>query len=746
MTYTNKPENVRVSNHNSAIDLLQNCAEQIFANVLNPQTGSQFQPLSDILGSRMQELDGAIADLLAGDGELSRSVKANLEFILGCKDYEGDRLESALKNYKNSLNFWKQSHISQKIEEDTPLNYVLERQGVIFFHVGLCYCSLAGLNSASNNRSYWEAANKNFRKCFGVFKKAERRDLVAKFISKNGEVLQKLEAWNDLENLAIKALELHISHGSEGKIAQDYGFLAEAAIHQSKWAHAKMLAELAIAIQSQSFESSWESSQEGNYYLELLAESRHELELWQKTVDRLEEGRKHTDPQKNLTDYLQILNALQKLYFDQDKYGKAAALKEEKIKIEHKYGLRAFIGVGQLSPPESSVNSQIVAREVEASKRLEDINNLIARIRSDRHKLTVIYGKSGSGKSSLLNAGLVPMLLQPGAVGNHVIFPIVLRVYTDWLREPDPATWNLTSVLNNLRKNDDKNQLKVLIFDQFEEFFQVCTKLEQQLPFYEFLYDCLTLESVKVVLAMRTDCLHYLLEGDRLTNLEEIIGSEIFSKQVLYYLGNFVPDNAKMIFQNLTETTRLKLDTDLIDETVKDLGVELNEVRPIELQLVGTQLQSKGITTLEKYRQLGDNPKQKLIEQFLDEIIEDCGIQNDRIAILVLYLLTNENGTRPLKTRPQLAADLLKDSQKLDWVLDVLVAEGLVLLVPDVPENRYQLAHDYLVSMVRQQKGERLIAELVLERDKAQRKLIKERPNNFFDRAIASVFKWTRVD
>ena len=733
MTSTNKSE----------IDILHDCAEQVFANVLNPTT-AQFQPLSDILGEKVQELDGAIASLR--DRELSPSIEADLEFILGRKDYESNGLESALKHYRKSLNFWQQAPIYETTEEEEPENCLLKQEGAIFFEIGFCYFSLAGLNSESNNRPYWEKAHNNFRQCFGVLEKAKGHDLVAKFISKDNEVLQKLEEWDELENMAQKALELHISYGSEGQIARDYGFLAEAAIHQSKWVHANQLVQLAIAIQSQSFEGSWDAPQDGNYYLELLSQSQHELELWQATVNRLEEGRKQTDPQKNLDSYLQILNALQKLYFDQDEYGKAAALKEEKIKIKHKYGLQAFIGVGQLSPPQSSVTNQMVAREIEASDRLKDVNNLIARIGSDRHKLTVIYGNSGVGKSSLLNAGLVPMLLQPGAIDNRVVLPIILRVYTDWLREPDPETWNLTSVLNSLRQNDDPNQLKVLIFDQFEEFFQVCTQIEQRLPFYEFLCECLSLKSVKVVLAMRTDCLHYLLEGDRLTNLEEAIDCEILSKQVLYYLGNFSSDTAKMILQNLCETTQLKLESEQIDEIVKDLAVELDEVRPIELQLVGAQLQSKGITTRKKYRELGDNPKQKLIEQFLDEVIKNTGIRNERTAILVLYLLTNENGTRPLKTRAQIAADLLTDSKKLDWVLDVLVKEGLVLLLSDVPDDRYQLAHDYLIFLIREQKGERLIAELVLEKDKLNKKLIEERPNNFLDRAIASVFNWMRVD
>lgn len=748
MTDANRPENTGISNLNSSIELLQQCADLVFANVFNI-SAIEFQPLSEIIGDRKAELEVAIAELESKKEELSQSQKADLEFIIGRLNYESDRLETAIESYAKSLSTLQNRAKSELLEDNSALNNLLQKQGAVSYHLGLCYSDLALASSEEKKESYWQAASKNFQESLDKFELAEAEQLVAKFISKQAEVLLHLKAYEELQEIAEKALDLHINYGSQEQLARDYGFLAEAAMHRSKWAHANHLAELALAIQNQSFGDRWEVGSEDSSYLTLLAESREQLEKWQATVERLETARQKTDPDRNTDTYLQILKALEKLYFDQDKYGKAAEIKGEKLKIEYQYGLRAFIGASQLPTPQQSITNstkRVVAREIEASDRLQDVNNLLERIKSDRHKLTVIYGKSGAGKSSLINAGLLPMLLQPGAIDNLTILPVILRVYTDWLREPDPTTWNLVSVLNNLRKNDGPNQLKVLIFDQFEEFFAVCTKLEQRLPFYQFVRDCLSLGSVKVILSMRTDCLHHLLEGDRLTNLEEIINYEILSKEVLYYLGNFSSANAKSLIQSLTETTSLDFEPALIDEAIKDVTLECQEVRPIELQLVGAELQSRVITTLEKYRELGGNPKEKLMDGFLDRIVKECGFQKERLAILVLYSLTEKNSSRPLKTRAEIAEYLSTETKKLDEILEVLVAEGLVLLIPDVPDDRYQLAHDYLVRIIREQKGEKLIAELELERDKAQRKLLDQRPNNFIDRAISSVFRWMRDD
>ena len=171
------------------------------------------------------------------------------------------------------------------------------------------------------------------------------------------------------------------------------------------------------------------------------------------------------------------------------------------------------------------------------------------------------------------------------------------------------------------------------------------------------------------------------------------------------------------------------------------------EVRPIELQITGSQLETDRITTLEQYQQFSDHPQLNLISRYLDQALADCGYKNERIALLVLYSLTQENETRPLKTRAEIIKDLDTASpEKIDMVLEVFIENGLVLLLPEIPEDRYQLAHDYLVRLVRQQKGERLIAELELERNKAQRKLMQEKPDSFVERAIGSVLRWMRVD
>ncbi|NEQ82947.1 MAG: hypothetical protein F6K26_22745 [Moorea sp. SIO2I5] len=250
--------------------------------------------------------------------------------------------------------------------------------------------------------------------------------------------------------------------------------------------------------------------------------------------------------------------------------------------------------------------------------------------------------------------------------------------------------------------------------------------------------DCLNIPYVKVILSMREDYLHCLLECNKFGIDLEVINNNILDKRILFHLGNLTPADAKLYLQRLTEQAQFPLEQALIDKLVADLGKELAEIRPIELQVVGAQLERNKITTLEHYQHLGDNPKAELVNQYLEEVVEACGSENKRVAELVLYLLTDENNTRPLKTRHDLekelkalAADVETELKRLDLVLEIFVKSGLVLLLREFYGNRYQLVHDYLVDFIRQRKGADIIAELKAdiraELEKERAELEKER-------------------
>lgn len=132
-------------------------------------------------------------------------------------------------------------------------------------------------------------------------------------------------------------------------------------------------------------------------------------------------------------------------------------------------------------------------------REVQDLSVLI-----ELEKLVVLFGKSGYGKSSLINAGVIPYLVQSSEQDNKVIIPLMVRLgsYVEG-NSPTPlknvlshledrasidtggdflkAYLNEESLWYNFKQRSLENTRFLLIFDQFEEFFTY--PLEQQESF-----------------------------------------------------------------------------------------------------------------------------------------------------------------------------------------------------------------------------------------------------------------------
>ncbi|NET59714.1 MAG: hypothetical protein F6K47_27260 [Symploca sp. SIO2E6] len=556
-------------------------------------------------------------------------------------------------------------------------------------------------------------------------------------------------------------------------------------MHRSQWQEAKQFAQTAIRLYK-----SDPGSQSPLPFL-ILAQALQKLNPEpEAAIDCLEQGIKATKPESEPLTYVKLLEELRSLYFSQKQYLKAFEIKQTQQTIELQFQLRAFIGAGQL---------QSVLFDEDAGKgdkgdltsftfgRKQDIEYLVKeRIALPKHKLTVLYGPSGVGKSSLISAGLMPVLGKK-AIGDRLTMPVKLTVYTDWVKalgqelekalrvqeEIELATPldSIEAITTQLQANAQRHLLTVLVFDQFEEFFFICPHLYQRNQLYQFLLACVKgkeIPFVKVILALREDYLHYLLEFERFAESEGL-ENDLLRKDQRYYLGNFIPETARTVITELTERSQFRLEDKLITALVKDLATELKQVRPIELQIVGAQLQTEKITTLSQYQQLGSNPKATLAQRWLDMVVADCGEENIPAAWQILASLTDEKGRRTLRTQAELESNLnlapistnpktrpefklwANSSSPLKWTriftqstlieenqlppyphlpispsppFPILIGSGLVIHWRQEPEDRYQLVHDYLVEPIRQKFNADFRKEL--EEAKAAKKKAEE--------------------
>ncbi|MDJ0619548.1 MAG: tetratricopeptide repeat protein [Calothrix sp. MO_192.B10] len=768
------------------IQVIQQTADRVFTKVLDVGAGRFLHNTTLNLGigsPQRIELESARLELQYRGVTLQPELEAGLEFVLG---RDTGNLEQSWRHYERSLALLQQAEEERSRGDKgefavsssrlptadcrLPTPQLLEKQGCLLYSMGLWWRTYAVLHRMEEQQAC-EHARDYFRQCISVFEQANRSDLVANFINALGSVLKHLEEWDELEPIAHQALELHQAYPHEFRLARAYSLLAVLDLAKSAPTEAKEKAQQALKILDNAVSAAknsssaqiiadldWEQSYHRGWYLFTLGEAQLALGETEAAINTLETAKKQTKHQYDPELYISILSKLHKCDFEQGEYLKAFEIKQQQRSLEQQYGFHAFIGAGRLQPKQQVSNPALplvkqqgtIAAEIAAAGREQDIKRLIKRMGEAFYKLTIIHGQSGVGKSSILQAGLIPVL-QHKTIDARDVVPVLQQVYTNWVKELGNCLRDAMSDLNTriyggrvktnfpllegdvgeesilkqLQTSSDNGLLTVLIFDQFEEFFFVYKDSQQRLPFYRFLRECLDVANVRVILSLREDYLYYLLECNQRLIDFDVINNNILDKDILYYIGNFSPEDTKLLIHNLTETTQLDLKPELIDDLVADLARDLGEVRPIELQVVGTQLQTEEISTLEKYKERG--PKEKLVGRFLEEVVKDCGENNEKIAKSVLYLLTDENNIRPLKTRADLESELKEEldievvSEKLDLVLLILVRSGLVFKLPSVPDDHYQLVHDYLVPFVRTK---------AWENEKEQRKLTEEKLND----------------
>ena len=152
------------------------------------------------------------------------------------------------------------------------------------------------------------------------------------------------------------------------------------------------------------------------------------------------------------------------------------------------------------------------------------------------HSLVGVIGASGSGKSSVVFAGLIPQLrrqqcweiahFRPGEKPFHNLASILVPLLETGMGKVDQLLQikkladaletqdlGLGDVINSIVK-ENKNQQNtrfLLIVDQFEELYTLCQDIPQRQAFLEQLLSATSQENFQVVLTLRADFLGYAL-------------------------------------------------------------------------------------------------------------------------------------------------------------------------------------------------------------------------------------------
>jgi hypothetical protein len=304
----------------------------------------------------------------------------------------------------------------------------------------------------------YEKACSYFQQLIEGFEIVNRRDLVAKFINAWGTILQTLKRWDELNTVGNRAIELHKAYSYPFREARAYNFLAEFELANSNYKQAKKFAKTALKIFNKTLDSASSPTSnedkktldleryyhQGRYLFSLAKAEKGNGEI-KSAIATLELAKDRTNPQYNHELYINIITELREISYQQKEYFKAFELKQEIQKIEQQFGLIAFVGANRLRDikeninlglPQSKqrINQQKITQEIAASGRELDVEELLERISRPDHKLIVIHGESGVGKSSILQAGLVPSL-EAKSIDTRDVVVVLQRVYVNWISE-----------------------------------------------------------------------------------------------------------------------------------------------------------------------------------------------------------------------------------------------------------------------------------------------------------------------
>jgi len=342
---------------------------------------------------------------------------------------------------------------------------------------------------------------------------------------------------------------------------------------------------------------------------------------------------------------------------------------------------------------------------------------LVGRLRHARF-LPVIIGASGSGKSSVIRAGLVPALRRGEPLADRTLPPEGARHWPVYTLTPStkPAeslaaslTREATSVkatttlLEDVRVDPQalhRHALKLMgevpqaerlliIVDQFEEIFTLCRDESERRAFINnLLYasDAATDGPTTVIIIFRADfyahCAQYANLRVAVSTNQEFVG----------------PMNREELRRSIEEPAKAggwEFEAGLVDLILKEVGEEPGALPLMQHALLETWKRRRGRTmTLRGYNDVGGI--RGAIAKTAEAIINDLSVDQQAIARKIfLRLVELGEGTQDTRRRAQLVELYPRADERpaVEMVLKKLVDNRLVVTTDKTAE----VAHEALI-------------------------------------------------
>lgn len=289
--------------------------------------------------------------------------------------------------------------------------------------------------------------------------------------------------------------------------------------------------------------------------------------------------------------------------------------------------------------------------------------------------LLAVVGASGSGKSSVLSAGLVPSL-EAGLLPGSERWSFVL------LRPGEHPSQELAAALEG---EPGQCERRVFVIDQFEELFTFCTDEGERSAFVDRIVELAgDPERTAVVIGLRGDFYGHCAGYPELARM-------VAANQVL--VGSMTGDEVKRAIELPARRAGVRVDAGLVETLVAEVGDE-----PGALPLLSTCLvelwfdQDDGRLRLESHQRLGG--VRGAVARLAESAYENLD-QAQREAAQRLFLRLVTVGDEGVATRRRVPRS------ELDLAQDGVLAPVVVRLTEDrlltAHETSVEIAHEALL-------------------------------------------------
>jgi hypothetical protein len=320
------------------------------------------------------------------------------------------------------------------------------------------------------------------------------------------------------------------------------------------------------------------------------------------------------------------------------------------------------------------------------------------------NRLVVLFAKTGTGKTSLINAGVRPRL-EPDYETFYIrVEDDPIRAAREALRAADvlprrqqdaPLHQQLSSATRRLGRPT------VLFFDQFEEFFEHISAPAERQRFVQEIAEIYQDEETQacVVFSMREEYFH------EMDDFREQVPS-IFHKSSNLRLRLLDDEQARQAIAEPVKQFDVVIEDELVERLVADLHTDKG-ISPAHLQIVCDTLWRERAAnataiTLQDYLALGggegspgDRIYQRRVEEDLSHQLDDRQLE---IFGRLMPTLRTEKQTKRPKELTELVEQLQVDAATLDQLVERLRGIGLIRVLHRYGTVHVEWTSDYLAS------------------------------------------------